>query len=69
MFRPVPPNLFQLFCHDNSRCTLKIGEEGGAREFDTVTDAMRAALQLARGDKSMLKVYSTLGSVVFEASI
>jgi hypothetical protein len=61
------PNIFQIFCHENCRCTLKVEDQDNVHEFESVAEAIRAVLQLAGPDKSRLRVYSTLGAKVFEA--
>ena len=60
---------FQIYCHEDSRCSLKVVGEDGVREFDDVLTAIDAARGLSTTGKSPLTVYSTLGTVIVETLV
>lgn len=65
----IPQKFFQLYCHEDSRCTLKIVGHENCHEFETVMEAMCAVVKLADGEKPSLTVFSPLGSVIFETQL
>jgi hypothetical protein len=66
---PTPQKLFQLFCHADSKCTLKVIGHVNSHEYENVVEAMCAVLKLANGDKPILTVFSPLGAVIFETQL
>jgi hypothetical protein len=64
------PRTFQIYCHADSRCSLKIDREEQVLEFEEVSQAIRAVVELKRAEgEAMLTVYSALGKVVFQAVV
>jgi len=63
------PQLFEMFCHENSKCTVKAAGQDDVQEFETVAKAMRTVLERAGSNKLMLKVYSVLGVVIYETGL
>jgi hypothetical protein len=66
---PTPQKLFQLFCHADSRCTLKVIGQTNSLEFENVVEAMCAVLKMAGGDKPNLTVFGPWGAVLFETQL
>jgi len=65
----VSSRIFLIYCHEDSTCSLKIDDEMEVQEFNDVLDAITAARELSGAGKSPLTIYSTLGTVIFEALI
>ena len=57
---------FQVYCHEDSKCSLKVIGEEGVQEFDDVLKAVEAARELSDMGESPLTVYGTSGTVIIE---
>jgi len=64
-----PQSVYELFCHENTKCTLAVAGHEELNEFESVTEAMRAVLERAGPQKSLLKVYNAIGEVVYQTFI
>ena len=67
----VQPSSFQIYCHQDSKCTLKIDRQEPILEFEDVSQAIRTVvveLNRAKGE-SRLTIYSTLGNVILQAAV
>jgi hypothetical protein len=60
---------FQIYCHEDSKCSLKVVGQSDVREFDSILTAVAAAREMSETGESLLTVYSTLGTVIFETLV
>jgi len=60
---------FQIYCHEDSKCSLKIAGQADVRRFENVLEAIDAARYLSDIGKSQLTVYSTVGTIIFETLV
>ncbi|MDR3402172.1 MAG: hypothetical protein P4L99_06700 [Chthoniobacter sp.] len=58
--------LFQVYCHEDSKCSLKVVGQEKVQHFNNVMEAVEAARELSDTGDSPLTVYSTSGTVIFE---
>ncbi len=67
---PHNPRSFKIYCHQDSKCTLKIDRQEPVLDFDDVSQALRAVVEMnqAKGEAT-LTVYSPLGHIVFQAVV
>lgn len=66
----VQSRSFQIYCHQDAKCTLKIDRQEPILEFEDVSEAIRTVVELNRAKgESQLIIYSTLGSVILQAAV
>lgn len=60
---------FQIYCHEDCRCSLKAVGQADVRQFDSILAAIDAARELSDFGESLLTVYSTIGTVILETVV
>ena len=67
--RSVSPCSFQVYCHADSSCALKVVGQERVQDFDDILTAIDAAREMSGTGESPLTVYDPLGVVVFETHV
>lgn len=60
---------FQIYCHEDCKCSLKVVGKPDLHEFESILAAIDAARELSEAGESPLTVYSTIGTVIFETMV
>ena len=60
---------FQIYCHEDSRCSMKVVGKAEVRQFDSILSAIDAAREMSVYEESPLTVYSTVGTVILETMV
>jgi hypothetical protein len=61
--------LVQIYCHEDAKCSLKIGEQAKVRKFEGIVEAVQAARKLRLPNQTKLIVYDALGALVLESQV
>jgi hypothetical protein len=63
----VSTSNYQIYCHEDARCSLKVAGQEKLQRFEDVSQAIHAAIHLKHDEsESLLTVYNALGSLVFQ---
>lgn len=60
---------FQIYCHEDCKCSLKVVGERELRECDSILAAIEEAQKLSETGQCAVTVYSTFGTEIFETTV